>query len=170
MNIVTYPDHVLRQKAKPLKEINREVSSKIEEMLNLMYQAQGIGLAAPQVGWSVRLFVMDVGEGINGEKAFINPSIIEEEGETNEEEGCISFPGITGKVIRAQRIKVCAYNLKGEKLEVSLDGLQSRAWQHELDHLNGCLFIDKMNPAGRFAISQQLKDLERSYKKANVPV
>ncbi len=170
MNIVIYPDPVLRQKAKPLTEINKEVYLKVEEMMELMYQAQGIGLAAPQVGWSVRLFIIDADGGRNGEKVFINPVIIEEAGELNKEEGCLSFPGIMSKVTRAQRIKAEAYNLKGQKIEIEAEGLAARAWQHELDHLNGSLFIDKMSPAGRLAISQRLKEFERSYKGARIPV
>ncbi len=170
MNIVIYPDPVLRQKAKPLAEINKEVYLKVEEMMELMYQAQGIGLAAPQVGWSVRLFIIDADGGRNGEKVFINPVIIEEAGELNKEEGCLSFPGIMSKVARAQRIKAEAYNLKGQKIEIEAEGLAARAWQHELDHLNGSLFIDKMSPAGRLAISQRLKEFERSYKGARIPV
>lgn len=170
MNIVIYPDPVLRQKTKPLTEINKEVYLKVEEMMELMYQAQGIGLAAPQVGWSVRLFIIDADGGRNGEKVFINPVIIEEAGELNKEEGCLSFPGIMSKVARAQRIKAEAYNLKGQKIEIEAEGLAARAWQHELDHLNGSLFIDKMSPAGRLAISQRLKEFERSYKGARIPV
>lgn len=170
MNIVLYPDPVLRQKAKPLKEIDKEVCKKIEEMMELMHHAQGVGLAAPQVGWSVRLFLIDVGGTSHGEKVFINPVIVEEAGELNKEEGCLSFPGIMSRIIRAQRIKAHAYNLKGQKIEIEAEGLAARAWQHELDHLNGELFIDRMGPSNRLAISQQLKEFERLYKGAKVPV
>ena len=170
MNIVIYPDPVLRQRAKPLTEINKEVCKKVEEMMELMHQANGIGLAAPQVGWSVRLFIIDAAGDKHGEKVFINPVIVEETGEVNKEEGCLSFPGIMSKIIRAQRIRAYAYNLKGQKLEIESEGLVARAWQHELDHLNGCLFIDKMSPANRLAISHQLKEFERTYKSVRVPV
>jgi peptide deformylase len=170
MNIVIYPDPVLRQKAKPLKEINKEVCKKVEEMMELMYQAHGIGLAAPQVGWSVRLFIIDVGGDSHEEKVFINPTIIEEIGASNKEEGCLSFPGIMTKIIRAQRIRAHAYNLKGQKLEIEVEGLAARAWQHELDHLNGELFIDKMSPSNRLAISHRLKEFERTYKNTKIPV
>ena len=170
MNIVNYPDPVLRQRAKPLTEINKEVYLKVEEMMELMYQAQGIGLAAPQVGWPVRLFIIDADGDGHEEKVFINPVITEEAGELNKEEGCLSFPGIMGKVVRAHRIKAQAYNLKGQKIEIEAEGLAARAWQHELDHLNGCLFIDKMSPASRLAISHQLKEFERSYKGTRIPV
>ncbi|TVM04193.1 MAG: peptide deformylase [Candidatus Brocadia sp. WS118] len=170
MNIVFYPDPVLRQKTKPLTEINREVCKKAEEMMELMHQAQGVGLAAPQAGWPVRLFIIDVDGTSCGEKVFINPVIVEEQGDLNKEEGCLSFPGITSKIIRAQRIKAHAYTLKGQKIEIEAEGLAARAWQHELDHLNGELFIDKMSPSNRLAISHQLKEFERLYKGAKVPV
>ncbi len=165
MNIITYPDPILRQKAKPLMQITKEVYQKVEEMMELMHQASGIGLAAPQVGWSVRLFIIDV-DGRPGDKVFINPATAEETGELIKEEGCLSFPGIMSKVARAQRIKGYAYNLKGQKIEIEAEGLLARAWQHELDHLNGCLFIDKISPANRLAVSHRLKELERSYHKS----
>ncbi|MEP9410958.1 MAG: peptide deformylase [Candidatus Brocadia sp.] len=170
MNIVIYPDPVLRQKAKPLTEINKEVCKKVEEMMELMHQAHGIGLAAPQVGWSVRLFIIDAGGNSHEEKVFINPTIVEEAGELNKEEGCLSFPGIMSKIIRAQRIKAHAYNLKGQRLEIEAEGLVARAWQHELDHLNGELFIDRMSPSNRLAISHRLKEFERTFKGTQVPV
>ncbi|GJQ24007.1 MAG: peptide deformylase [Planctomycetia bacterium] len=170
MNILLYPEPVLRQKAKPLKEINTEVCKKAEEMIELMHHAQGVGLAAPQVGWSVRLFIIDVDGTSHGEKIFINPIIIEAFGELNKEEGCLSFPGITSKIIRAHRIKAQAYNLKGQKIEINAEGLAARAWQHEMDHLNGELFIDKMGPSNRLAISHRLKEFERLYKATKVPV
>lgn len=164
MNIITYPNPILRKKAQPLTEINKEVYQKVEEMMELMYQADGVGLAAPQVGWSARLFIIDVNGDRYEDKVFINPTILEEAGELNKEEGCLSLPGITSKVIRAQKIKARAYNLKGQKIEIEVDGLAARAWQHEMDHLNGTLFIDKISPASRLAISHQLKEFERSYK------
>ena len=171
MNILLYPDPVLRQKARPLTEINKEVFQKVEKMMELMCEANGIGLAAPQVGWSVRLFIVDAGGGDKDmERVFINPVIIEETGESNKEEGCLSFPGIMSKVIRAQRIRAHAYNLKGEKIEIEAECLAARAWQHELDHLDGCLFIDKMNLANRLSILSQLKEFERSYKGVQIPV
>lgn len=170
MNIVAYPDPVLRKRAKPLAKINAEVYQKIEEMFRLMRQADGIGLAAPQVGWSVRLFIIDVAGDTCREKVFINPVIEAETGEVIKEEGCLSFPGIMGKIIRAERIRAHAYNLKGQKIEIEAEGLTARAWQHETDHLDGCLFIDKMSPTNRLAVSHKLKELERAYKSTQIPV
>ncbi|MFQ5957207.1 MAG: peptide deformylase [Candidatus Brocadiales bacterium] len=164
MKILIYPDPQLKQRAKPIEEINEDFHDKAEEMLQLMYEAQGIGLAATQVGWPVRLLVKDpTGERV-GERVYINPVITHEEGESLEEEGCLSLPGIFGKIVRSERIKVVAYNLQGEKLELEAEGLEARVWQHEIDHLNGILVIDKMTPASSLANSRRLKELEEIYK------
>jgi peptide deformylase len=167
MEIAVYPKPVLRTKAEPIEDINNEICQIAEEMLDTLYDACGVGLAAPQVGLSIRLVVLDI-TGETGEKTservFINPYIAEERGEALEEEGCLSFPDVMGNIIRSQYVKVIAYNLKGEKLEVEAEGLLSRAWQHEIDHLNGCLFIDKMTPASTIANKPKLKELELSYK------
>jgi len=170
MKVVVYPNPVLKTKAKPIEEINSEICQIAEEMLGTMYDACGIGLAAPQVGLSIRLVVLDVTGEKTGERVFINPYIIEEKGETLEEEGCLSFPDVMGKIIRSQYVKVIAYNLKGEKLEIEAEGLLGRAWQHEIDHLNGCLFIEKMTPASTIANQPKLKELELSYQNNKVGV
>ncbi len=164
MEIAIYPNPVLNTKAKPIEEINKEICQIAEEMLNTMYDVCGIGLAAPQVGLSIRLVVLDVTGEKTGERVFINPYISEEKGETLEEEGCLSFPDVMGKIIRSQYVKVIAYNLKGEKLEIEAEGLLGRVWQHEIDHLNGCLFIEKMTPASIIANQPKLKELEHSYQ------
>jgi peptide deformylase len=164
MEVAIYPNPVLKTKAKPIEEINNETCQIAEEMLETMYNACGIGLAAPQVGLSIRLVVLDVTGEKTGERVFINPYISEEKGETLEEEGCLSFPDVMGKNIRSQYVKVVAYNLKGKKLEIEAEGLLGRAWQHEIDHLNGCLFIEKMTPASTIANQSKLKELELAYQ------
>jgi peptide deformylase len=164
MDVKVYPDPVLKTKAKPIEEINAEICSIADEMLDTMYDYCGIGLAAPQVGLSIRLMVLDVTGERTGERVFINPRIIEENGETLEEEGCLSFPDVMGKIVRSKYIKVIAYNLKGEELEMEAEGLLGRAWQHEIDHLDGRLFIDRMTPASTIAIQQKLKELELTYQ------
>ena len=164
MDIVVYPNPILKIKAEPIEEIDNKICQIAEEMLDTLYDACGIGLAAPQVGLSIRLVVLDVTGVETGERVFINPHIIEEKGETLEEEGCLSFPDVMGKIIRSKYVKVVAYNLKGEKLEIKAEGLLSRAWQHEIDHLNGCLFIDKMTPASTIANQPKLKELELAYQ------
>lgn len=164
MDIKIYPDPVLKIKAKPIEEIDTEICRIAEEMLGTMYDNCGIGLAAPQVGLSIRLMVLDVTGERTGERVFINPRIIEEKGEILEEEGCLSFPDMMGKIIRSKHVKVNAYNLKGEMLEIEAEGLLGRAWQHEIDHLDGRLFIDRMTPASSIANQHKLKEFEMAFQ------
>ena len=165
MNVVIYPAESLRQKATPIEEIDDAICKNAEEMLELMYDADGIGLAATQVGWLKRLIVIDVRDEEEEDKVFVNPYIVSEEGTILSEEGCLSFPGVTGKIPRSEIVEVAAYNLKGEKLQIKAGGLLARVFQHEIDHLNGILFIDKMTPASSMANSQKIKEFERIYQK-----
>lgn len=168
INIVTYPAKILRQKASPIEEIDDVVSQWAQEMLDIMYEFKGVGLAAPQVGWSKRLIVIDVTGQKKGERVFINPFIADEEGIAIAEEGCLSFPGITGNVPRSAIVEVVAYNLKGERLQIKADGLLARAFQHEIDHLDGVLFIDKMTPGSRLTNAKKIKEFERAYQNIQV--
>ncbi len=170
MEILVYPNPILSRKAEPVKEINDEICQIAQEMLDTMYDAYGVGLAAPQIGLSKRLVVIDVTGEKTGERVFINPYILEEKGETVEEEGCLSFPGVMGKVVRSEGVTVIAYNLKGEKLKIEAEGLLSRAWQHEMDHINGILFIEKMTPASVIAIKQKIKEFELAYQNGKAGV
>jgi peptide deformylase len=170
MEIITYPDPILRRRAVPIEEIDNKICQIAQEMLDTMYDAYGVGLAAPQIGLSKRLVVLDVTGKKTGERVFINPRIIEEQGETVEEEGCLSFPGVIGKVIRSQRVIVTAYNLKGEKFKIEAEDLLSRVWQHEIDHINGRLFIEMMTPASRIASEQKIKEFELAYQNSRAGV
>ena len=170
MKIVAYPDPVLMRKAAPIEEIDNEICEIAQKMLDTMYDACGIGLAAPQIGLSKRLVVLDATGQKTGERVFINPQIIEERGETVEEEGCLSFPDVMGKVKRSQYVTVTAYNLEGKKLEIEADGLLSRVWQHEIDHINGRLFIEMMTPASRIANQQKIKEFELAYQNSSASV
>ena len=170
MKIVTYPDPVLMRKAAPIEEIDNNICEIAQKMLDTMYDACGIGLAAPQIGLSKRLVVLDATGQKTGERVFINPQIIEERGETVEEEGCLSFPDVMGKVIRSQYVTVTAYNLEGKKLEIKAEGLLSRVWQHEIDHINGRLFIEMMTPASRIANQQKIKEFELAYQNSSAGV
>lgn len=165
MNIVTYPAEVLREKAEPIEEINDDVCRTADEMLELMYESEGIGLAAPQIGWSKRLIVIDVKDELGDEKVFINPAVVNQEGTFLSDEGCLSFPDITGQVMRSETVEVVAFNLKGEKLKIKAGGLLGVVFQHEIDHLNGVLFIDKMTPGSSLANAKKLKEFERIYKR-----
>ena len=141
-NIRTVGDEVLRKRAKEVKLFNQKLEVLIEDMVDTMYESNGVGLAAPQVGVLKRVFVIDVGEGV---EVFINPEIIEVSEDTQKDiEGCLSIPGERGYVIRPQRVKVKALTLEGKERLVEAEGLFARAICHENDHLNGQLYIDIM--------------------------
>ena len=141
MNIRKIGDPVLRSKAKEVKNINQRTKDLIDNMADTMYEADGIGLAAPQVGVLQRLFIVDVGNGL---MEVINPKIIEENGQSIMEEGCLSIPDETGAVVRSEEIVMEGYNREGKKIKIEADGLLARALQHEYDHLEGNLFTDKV--------------------------
>ncbi|ADQ15005.1 peptide deformylase [Halanaerobium hydrogeniformans] len=135
-------DPVLRSKAKKVDKITPKTIQLIDNMFETMYAEEGVGLAAPQVGILKRIAVIDIGEG--NKIVLINPEIIEENGKMIMEEGCLSIPGRTGEVIRSKEIKVSSLNRDGEEIEIIAEGFEARAIQHEIDHLDGVLFIDKM--------------------------
>lgn len=135
-------DDILRKKAREVTIFDNRLKMLIEDMAETMKKANGIGLAAPQVGILKRVIIVDIGEGLN---VFINPEIIEMDGEIIDVEGCLSIPGVYGEVVRPQRLKVKAKDEKGFDFELEAEGLFARAICHEIDHLNGVLFIDKAN-------------------------
>jgi peptide deformylase len=140
-NIRTIGDDILRKKCRRVDEINDRILTLIKDMQETMYAADGVGLAAPQVGILKRIAVVDVGEGIVN---LINPEILDAEGEYLDEEGCLSIPGEQGVVSRPEKIKVKALNEKGEEIIFEAKDLFARAICHELDHLDGVLFVDKV--------------------------
>lgn len=142
LKIYTGEDPVLRQKARNIIKISKKLRTLAKDMLETMYHANGVGLAAPQVGISERMVVIDVG---SGPIILINPEITKQEGEDRDVEGCLSLPGRNEYVTRAERVLVTAYDLNGKKLNLTGEGLLARAFQHEIDHLNGVLFIDYLN-------------------------
>ncbi len=140
-------DPVLREKAKPITEINGDLQALIEDMAETMYEAKGLGLAANQIGETKRIFVLDLGQRENKPEllVFINPEIVEAEGDLYEEEGCLSIPGYSAKVHRKAKVLVRALDREGKEFERELEGLGARAIQHELDHLNGVLYVDYLS-------------------------
>jgi peptide deformylase len=167
--IVHYPHPALRHKSKPVTTIDKELNINIGEMIELMYKAKGLGLAAPQVALPFQLLVMNVTGDPNQkdkEEVFLNPRIVERKGFMEDEEGCLSFPGLYQNIRRAQTIKVQAYNLKGQLVEKVAKDIEARAWQHEIDHLNGVLFIDMMGPVAKFAARTSVKQFEKVFREA----
>ena len=141
-NIVTKEDKILREISKPIPEITPNVKKMLDRMLETMYASNGVGLAAPQVGILKRAVVVDVGEGGPGPLKLINPEIVERSGVQNGPEGCLSCPNMWGEVRRSQYVKVKATNPEGEEIIVEGEDFLARALQHEIDHLDGILFID----------------------------
>jgi len=138
-----YGDDVLRQRATEFEEFNDEVRKLIPRMYQAMVDSQGLGLAAPQIGVPKRIFVYDVGEGPH---ALVNPKIVSTRGEEWAIEGCLSVPGLQGEVPRAAAITISGINENGDKVKIKADGMLARVFQHELDHLDGTLFVDKADP------------------------
>jgi peptide deformylase len=151
LKIVKYPEPVLSQPGEPVTEFNDELRTLVADMFETMYAAQGIGLAAPQVGVSKRITVIDLsmGKDPKDKLVLINPEVISSEGKLYEEEGCLSFPEIREKVVRAAKVRIRAQNERGKWFEMDGEALLSRAFQHEIDHLDGVLFIFRMSPLKR---------------------
>jgi len=159
--IVKYPDPVLAKPGEPVTEFDDKLKILVEEMFESMYAAHGIGLAAPQIGLSKRITVIDVNfkKDPADQLVLINPEIIEREGQQYEEEGCLSLPDIRDKVKRAAKVKVRAQNVEGEWFEIEGEELLSRAFQHEIDHLDGILFIDRLSRLKKDLTVRKIKKL-----------
>jgi len=155
LEIKEYGEEVLREKSLPVKEITPEILNLIRDMAETMYATSGVGLAAPQVGVPKRIIIIDGQE--DGLIVLINPIIVESEGEVIEEEGCLSVPEAYSKVRRSSKVTVKALNENGESIEITKEGLMARALQHELDHLEGILFIDRIGSAKRQLLLNELK-------------
>jgi peptide deformylase len=161
--IVKYGDSILEKPGAPVKKFDAALEQLVEEMFASMYAAQGVGLAAPQIGLSLRLAVVDVTGGKNPEAKIVlaNPEIIHAEGEVREEEGCLSVPGFRGYVLRPQFVTVKAQNAKGESFEIRGENLLARAFCHEIDHLNGILFLQHLGMLKRDLIKRKIKKLRK---------
>lgn len=171
--VVTFGHEILRQKAVPVAEINDEVRQLVQDMLESMYAAKGVGLAAEQVGRTESVCVIDVPrdaekEACRDENAailmplvLINPEIVSAEGKQRNEEGCLSFPEIGAPITRADKVTVTYTDRDGVSQTVTARGLLSRAIQHEVDHLSGVLLVDKMSPMQKMSVSGQLRRLQK---------
>lgn len=169
LRIVPYPHPALRYESRPVTEINDDLRSKVREMFELMYEARGIGLAANQVALPYRFFVMNLTADpaqTDQERVLINPEIVKRHSSIEDEEGCLSFPGLYAKVRRAKRIKVRAFDLQGNPSEFDAEELESRAIQHETDHLAGKLFIDMLGPLARNSVGAKIREFEAQFRRA----
>ena len=157
--IQTFPAAVLTCKAGPVDNLNGEVTELVRNMFETMYAAPGVGLAAPQVGVSLRIAVIDISSKESKYPSFVmvNPEILCAEGHSTAEEGCLSLPGVNEEVIRAQKVSCRFYDLDGVEHKLEGQGLLARVMQHEIDHLDGILFVDRINRLKRHMIKKRLK-------------
>src|ERR1035438_2161670 len=164
LKIVKYPEPVLSQPGEPVTEFNAELRKLIADMFETPYASQGIGLAAPQVGVSKRLTVIGLSMGKNPKDKLViaNPEIIFREGKLYEEEGCLSFPEIREKVVRAAKVRVRAQDVNGKWFEMDGDDLLSRCFQHEIDHVDGMLFIYRMSALKRDLVLRKIRKMQRA--------
>jgi len=161
LEIVHYPADVLRSKASEIKEVTDEVYRVARKMLQLMHEAPGVGLAAPQVGLSWRMFVSNATGESADDQVYINPILRNPSRDTEDyEEGCLSIPGVKAEIRRPVGITIEATDLDGNRFEQTSDELHARVWQHEFDHLDGVLIIDKMTRMDRMANRKALRELE----------
>jgi peptide deformylase len=156
LSVRKYGDPVLRRRARPVERVTPETERIISDMVDTMYDEVGLGLAAPQVGISLRLMVVGDDEGREA-RALINPVIAEQGGEIVAEEGCLSIPGVFAPVKRAEWVRLDAQDERGRPVSITARGLRARVFQHEMDHLDGVLFIDRLDPVARDKIKRRIK-------------
>ncbi len=166
LQIIHYPDPRLRRKCDLVTDFGPEMAALAARMFELMREAKGVGLAAPQVGVLLRMFVMNHSGEPGDDLVLINPRFVERDGWTEGEEGCLSIPDVRVQVRRAATVRMIAHNLAGEEFEYESQDLIARIWQHETDHLNGVLILDHMRPTDRIATKKTLKELEARYRGA----
>ena len=169
LQIVKYPHPALRYRSRPVTQIDADLRATVQEMFGLMYAARGVGLAANQVALPYRFFILNVTaepEQKDKELVFINPVIVKRHSSIEDDEGCLSLPGLYSKVRRARKIKVQAYNMEGELVEYEVEDLLSRAIQHEADHLDGKLFIDYLDSLALHPMKDKLREFEQQFRQA----
>ena len=162
MEIVQYPHPTLRHKSKPVTRVDRELKAIVREMFELMYEAKGIGLAANQVDLPLQLFIINTtGKREEGEElVFLNPVLSSPKGSDDFEEGCLSIVGVNALVARPEQIHVSAYDLAGNQIDMTCNGMLAKAIQHEKDHLDGVLFIDRISDSSLKQLGGELEDFE----------
>jgi len=156
LTVRKYGDPILRRRAEPVGEVTPEIRAVLRDMIDTMYREVGVGLAAPQVGISLRLMVVDDEKG-RGPRALVNPEIVDQGGRVVAEEGCLSIPGIFAPVARAEWVRLEAQDEEGQPVTVETKGLYARVIQHEMDHLDGVLFIDRLDAVRRDRVKRAIK-------------
>jgi peptide deformylase len=167
LKLVYYPDPRLRRISDPVAKADADLKAALPRMFEIMYRARGIGLAGPQVALNRRFVVANLTgdpEKKDAEQVFINPEIVNRSGEMREEEGCLSLPGMYAMIVRADTLTVRYTDLEGKTVEREVQGLEAKLFQHEIDHLDGILILDKMTPADRKQWAPLLKELEEDFE------
>jgi len=164
MEVVLYPDPILKQKTEPITEVTDDIVKLSEEMIETMHRANGVGLAGPQVGVAKQIIIVNPTAEEGNDTVYLNPKILKRKGRESGEEGCLSFPGVYGNIERATWIQVKATLISGEEVTFEAKDFEARVLQHEIDHLLGVLFINKIQPVEQIAIKPQLKELEQKYE------
>ena len=166
LSIIQYPHPTLRVRSKPIRRVNKELRDMAAQMLDLMYEAEGVGLAANQVNLPIRMFVANPsGERGDGEElVLLNPELQMPKGNVSGQEGCLSLPGVFGQVKRPKSIRLSAYDLKGNPIDRVVDGFLARVLQHENDHLDGVMFFDRMTEEAQRELEDQLHELETVFE------
>jgi peptide deformylase len=167
LKIIFYPDPRLKKMSQPVTEFNDQLRQMAGQMLRLMRDSKGVGLAAPQVGKNIRMFVMNPSGEPGDDYVYVNPVLSDPDGDEEAEEGCLSLPDIHVKITRNKRIRMQAQDLDGVAFEQTTAGFVPRVWQHEFDHLNGILLTDRMGPVAKMANRKRLKELEDRYKQSH---
>ena len=169
LKIILYPDPRLKKISAPVKAFDERLRALAARMFELMREAKGVGLAAPQVGENVRLFVMNATQDPADDRVYVNPVLSDFEGEEEQEEGCLSLPGIHVNVNRGKQVRMQAQDLDGRPIEEVATGFNARVWQHEFDHLNGTMLTDRMGPVAKMANRRILNELREQYEVLNPP-
>ena len=166
LEIIQWPDSRLRAPGERIEVFDERLEALVGKMIDLMFESNGVGLAAPQVGLNLQLFVARSPGQTDEPRAYVNADLTELGGNVTSEEGCLSAPGITIKTKRAGKMKIRAQDLKGEYFEQEADGLLARVWQHETDHCNGVVIIDRMNRLQRISYRKAIRELEEAHERA----
>jgi peptide deformylase len=164
LKIILYPDPRLKRVSKPVEKFDDRLAALAAKMFELMRAFKGVGLAAPQVGHNIRLFIMNSTGKPEDDRVYVNPVLLDADGEETSGEGCLSLPGINADILRAKSVKIQAKDLAGNPIEQTEIGYTPRIWQHEFDHLNGTLIVDRMGPTAQMEHRKALRELEEKFR------
>jgi peptide deformylase len=169
LKIILYPDPRLKKMSAPVTAFDERLRLLAARMFELMRDAKGVGLAAPQVGENIRMFVMNATQEPDNDRVYVNPVLSDPDGEEEQEEGCLSLPGIHVNVARSTQLRMQAQDLDGNPIDEVATGFIARVWQHEFDHLNGTMLTDRMGPVARMTHRRVLSELKEQYEVLNPP-